>query len=276
MVKRIRDNRGLFFDQIAGLLGHTADEDFPEQFAGFITGWVPAFSVLLMEFRADSQPRVIHSEGAAEYDAELEKYLGGLYLLDPIYDMYRSCETRGVVHVSAEQLETQERMRVYSSYFRHLGASNEVGSLHQISPDVCVHLSILIEDDHQDQTERVIAIMTDMEKLTTSMFAQHYAGLTMTAEPDLTDRRTLHLQVSETLERFGCDRLTERETEVAQCLLRGHSAKSMARLLDLSPGTISIHRSNVYRKMNVGSQAELSSLFLEQLLGSSSTVSARA
>lgn len=275
MVKRIRENRGLFFDRIAELLDHVADGRFPERFARFMTEWVPAFSVLLMEFRADTQPRVIYAHGTANYDSDLKKYLGGLYLLDPIYDLYRSSSTRGVVHVSAEQLETQKRMRVYSSYFRHLGARNEVGSLHQISPEVCVHLSIFVEDDHQDQLDRVIAVMTDMEKLTTSLFSQHYAGVNVTAGDDLSDRKTLHLQVSDTLERFGCDHLTDREVEVAQCLLRGHSAKSMARLLDLSPGTISIHRSNVYRKMQVGSQAELSSLFLEQLLGAPATVAAK-
>ena len=276
MVKRIKDNRGLFFDQIAELLDRIDDAEFPKRFAKFVTQWIPAHSLGLIEFRTDVQPRVIYTYGTEDYDSDLKRYLSGIYLLDPIYNLYKLSDRRGVVHVSVEQLDLHERTRVYSSYFRQIGANNEVGSLHQINDEVCVHLSILIEDAHDDQLERVINVMTDLEKLTTSLFSKHFSSAKPASLPDLSDRRALHKQVSDTLDRFGEDHLTERESEIAQCLLRGHSAKSMARLLDLSPGTISIHRSNVYRKMNVGSQAELSSLFLEQLMGPSAPVTAKA
>ncbi len=48
-------------------------------------------------------------------------------------------------------------------------------------------------------------------------------------------------------------------------MLRGHSSKSAARRLDISPDTERVHRRNIYDKLGVSSQAELCSLFFEAL-----------
>ena len=63
----------------------------------------------------------------------------------------------------------------------------------------------------------------------------------------------------------GAELLTERERQVAVALLRGHSAKSVARLLAIAPGTVTVHRKNLYNKLGIRSQAELFSRFIEAL-----------
>ncbi|MFV2032033.1 MAG: LuxR C-terminal-related transcriptional regulator, partial [Gammaproteobacteria bacterium] len=59
------------------------------------------------------------------------------------------------------------------------------------------------------------------------------------------------------LERFGEEALTPRERDVAVCILKGHSSKSTARIIEVSPETVKIHRKNIYRKLNVSSQSDL-------------------
>ena len=125
----------------------------------------------------------------------------------------------------------------------------------------------MFDGDAADQMERVVTVMQDIENLCTTLFKLHYGSVYEPEESEFAPRRELHVQEVDSMSQFGEKVLTERERIVAQNLLRGHSAKSMARLLDISPGTISIHRSNVYKKMEVSSQAELSSLFLQQLMG---------
>ena len=51
--------------------------------------------------------------------------------------------------------------------------------------------------------------------------------------------------------------LTEKEKEVAECLLGGLSLKEIAAKLYVSENTVKTHRSNVYRKMEVSSREEL-------------------
>jgi DNA-binding CsgD family transcriptional regulator len=61
---------------------------------------------------------------------------------------------------------------------------------------------------------------------------------------------------------FGADILTEREREVIQLILRGHSSESIGFNLGISLGTVKTHRKNAYAKLGISSQSELLSLFL--------------
>lgn len=54
--------------------------------------------------------------------------------------------------------------------------------------------------------------------------------------------------------------LTSREIDVARCILQGKSAKLTAIRLCIAEGTVRIHRKGIYRKLNIGSVAELFAL----------------
>ena len=71
-----------------------------------------------------------------------------------------------------------------------------------------------------------------------------------------------HLQVQCTLNNFASSLLTKRERDVLLYLLRGYSSALTAEKLNTSDGTVKIHRKNIYRKLDIGSQAELFSLFI--------------
>ena len=62
---------------------------------------------------------------------------------------------------------------------------------------------------------------------------------------------------------FGESVLTDREREVTQLILRGHSSESIGFNLDISLGTVKTHRRNAYAKLEISSQSELLSLFLK-------------
>jgi len=66
---------------------------------------------------------------------------------------------------------------------------------------------------------------------------------------------------------FGRHRLTQRESEVVTMVLRGHSSEAIGAALKIAPGTVKIHRKNIYAKLGIGSQAELFSMFLSSLSG---------
>lgn len=51
-------------------------------------------------------------------------------------------------------------------------------------------------------------------------------------------------------------KLTSREIEVLALMVEGNSSKSIARILELSPRTVEIHRGNTFRKINARSVAD--------------------
>ena len=64
---------------------------------------------------------------------------------------------------------------------------------------------------------------------------------------------------------FGSDVLTDREMEVVQLILVGHTSGSISLQLGVSISTVKSHRRNIYGKLEISSQAELFSLFLLHL-----------
>jgi len=65
----------------------------------------------------------------------------------------------------------------------------------------------------------------------------------------------------ELLKRFS--RLTPRENKVLECVLRGHLNKQIAWELDISERSVKRHRTNLMRKLNVTSVAELVTCAIE-------------
>ena len=71
-----------------------------------------------------------------------------------------------------------------------------------------------------------------------------------------------HSQVVLAFDQFGRSRLTSREVEVLQCMLKGHSIKSLADHFHIIVDTVKHHRKNIYTKLGIRSQGELFDLFL--------------
>ncbi|MGH1539702.1 MAG: helix-turn-helix transcriptional regulator [Arenicella sp.] len=64
---------------------------------------------------------------------------------------------------------------------------------------------------------------------------------------------------------FG-DKLTETQQKVVKLILRGHSNASVAINLSITEGTTKNHRYNIYKRLNITSQAELFKIFIDHLL----------
>ena len=79
-------------------------------------------------------------------------------------------------------------------------------------------------------------------------------GLSLTARQEEYVRLDTIVTRAQAYEIVG---LTEKEKEVAECLLEGLSLKEIAAKLFVSENTVKTHRSNVYRKMEVSSREEL-------------------
>jgi len=76
----------------------------------------------------------------------------------------------------------------------------------------------------------------------------------------------LHRSVELAFLNFGEGILTPRERQVVEFTLKGHSAEAAGKILEISPGTVRIHRRNVYSKLRIRSQGELFSKFIDALV----------
>jgi DNA-binding CsgD family transcriptional regulator len=76
-----------------------------------------------------------------------------------------------------------------------------------------------------------------------------------------TPQESLEVHFEKFLGDTGGDQLSRREQQVAFLILKGHSAKSAARELDITVNTIREYRKRLYMKLNISSHGELFSMF---------------
>ena len=75
----------------------------------------------------------------------------------------------------------------------------------------------------------------------------------------------VHARLTACFANFGQSKLTKRERQISQLLLRGHSLKSVAKELKIAPGTVMVHKRNLFAKLEISSQYELFSMFIDDL-----------
>ncbi|MEZ5832492.1 MAG: helix-turn-helix transcriptional regulator [Dongiaceae bacterium] len=189
------------------------------------------------------------------------KYHDGPYLLDPFYNRFLAGEADGCYRLAELAPEGFLRSEYFASYYHLLEFSDELGLLASLGPDDCAHLSITRRRGRPRFNRRDHDWLAAAAPLVRD--AVRRMNETQHAAP--TDRTAVHDSLRRAYRHFGSSLLTERERDVVHLLLRGNSAKAIARALQISPETARNHLKRVYPKLGVASQAELFALFFKAL-----------
>ena len=217
----------------------------------------------LLAFHNDAAPDILHHtldrEEARHY---LDRYIAGPYLLDPLYSLaLRQCEPT----VCRYREETPDRFRSSEYYRQYCDRTHLLDEMDFIIPV-------------NEQSALVLVVGKRTQKFTRAELRRlkTIAGLVYAAMQKVWDcfeqRHTggagdgdVHTRLTRTFDEFGADVLTLREREISKLLLRGHSSKSIARELGIAPGTVMVHKRNLFAKLGITSQYALFSLFIEEL-----------
>ncbi|MGI9483603.1 MAG: helix-turn-helix transcriptional regulator [Hyphomicrobiales bacterium] len=252
-------------DDVAALCLVSREKPFFSELASLLRRYLPVRHVSIFEFRKNLQPQVLYAEGTG-FDQDLRKYLNGLYLLDPFYSMFEHDNELGVHYVNLENLESSDAEDTFKLYWRRLSGNGELAGLYEIEPGRCMHVSVMLQTETAEEAANALAFAKGLEQMFLTLFKLHFRTGQNEARNDEAARRELHVRVSKVLDEFGANMLTGREQEVVKLLLKGNSAKSIANILGITPGTASIHRSNIYEKFGVSGQGDLFSIFLSKLV----------
>ena len=206
----------------------------------------------------DAPPSAPYYGGAQEPSPA---YHDGPYLLDPFYNHFLSGTTEGCFRLNDLAPEGFLRSEYFSSYYRHLELSDELGLLTALDPGSVAHVSITRRRGRPRFTRRDY----DWLAATAPLAREMVRRMNEVQSPAAKDRSALHDSLRRAYRHFGASVLTERERDVVHLLLQGNSAKAIARGLTISPETARNHMKRIYPKLGVASQAELFALFFRAL-----------
>ncbi len=201
-----------------------------------------------------------------EVDEELGKstldvFVKGPFLLDPYYLAATAEERFGVFRLRDLSPTGFKDSEYYKAWYRNCGYQDECGFVIPTSGDGFVNIALGKTASRATFTKRELQILADIYPAVETLCRQHWS------ERGSDDSGiNLRAQLHNALESFGSSLLTERETQVINLVLHGHSTKTVAEKLSISMETVKLHRKHAYAKLEVSSQAELFYLFLDSLM----------
>ena len=274
--QRSESNAAAWYRELGGLVEDPVCEDLPERLVRALGHLVPFEMAAVFVYRGRSRPLVIYDNfDPGEAKMGITTYIENTYVLNPFYQASLRGLPDGVYRIRDLAPDDFYTSGTHNAYRVQPRATEEIGYVTEhwpvgleeidvsltLEPKVVAELSIyraLSKRGFDDgELARVSAAMPLIRALLRKYWREFGSAGSRATPPDS--------RVDDAFANFGTAVLTNRECEVAQLILRGHSSESICFNLGISLGTVKTHRKNAYAKLEISSQSELLSLFLRSL-----------
>lgn len=247
----------------AKLVGASECDAIAEHLVSFVCSTVSNNGTSLLVFHSDAPPEVLHHSLAPSRARHyLDRYLAGPYLLDPLYQMALRSDKPTLCRFRDTQPDRFHSSEYYRQYVERTHLVDEMDFLLGVSATST--LVVVCGRTEKRFTRQELSRLRLVEPIVRSAMQRAWDSRDRGGVHDDRDRG-IHQRLTECFENFGEDALTQREKEITQLLLRGHSSKSIARELGIAPGTVMVHKRNLFAKLGITSQYELFSSFIDAL-----------
>ncbi|MEO0399542.1 MAG: LuxR C-terminal-related transcriptional regulator [Pseudomonadota bacterium] len=256
-----------WYERLSNILGGATSTAATLALCDELVAQLKIDSVLLMRFPKDAGPQLLY--GQHEHRRRLNKiddYFQGNYAVDPFYLNLETCREAGVLGLSDVIEENFDSSEYYRAHYKSSGLVDEMCfcCTDGQSGHVVLSLSRAVGKLHFNDAEleaarRIAPLMRGLMRSTWHTLAEANAE----KRQPLQIQEELHRHLENARVNFGRSILTRREYDVLQLLLRGNSVELIGKKLDISVGTIKVHRKHIYSKLQIRSQSEIFSLFLD-------------
>jgi DNA-binding CsgD family transcriptional regulator len=254
------------FDALARFVGaqDLTDREVGGAFVDTMKSLISFDYSVIFAYRGTERPIDLYSTfDAADYEIFVSMYQDGPYLLDPFYSA-ATLPRPGVWRMKALAPDRFFASEYYRSYYVQTGLAEEVGFFVPAGDGVTVVLSLMRREGSGAFRDGEYALMRKSEPLVAAMVRQAWGRLG--PRFDLSRRGHNQRGSAGTKARARIsDKLTQRESDIIELVLQGHSSESIGLRLGVATGTVKVHRRNIYRKLGISSQAQLMSLYLGRM-----------
>jgi DNA-binding CsgD family transcriptional regulator len=244
---------GSFTDLVLAI----AKPDFPSRLLSAAGALVEHDAAALMILHPVAPPVVLVDRlRPAERSYLYGDYLSGVYTLSPFYRLARTLKETRVARIA----EIAPRGFAHSEYFRRyfalIGVADMLGILIPASDSETVFMSFSRSIGRRRFTAAEARRLNAVKDILTAAVTRH----TELAGPLAS--RHIAAAASVAQHRATTSGLTQREAQVVNLMLEGHSSRAIGEVLRISGETVRVHRRHIYEKLGVSSQAELFRWFL--------------
>ncbi len=260
--------------ELGALIEALDGADFPERLVRALTQLVPFDLAAVFVYRGRSRPlNLFDNFELVDAKKGISVYVENTYVLNPFYQACQKGLVDGVYRIRDLAPDAFFESEYYKSHRILRRRTEEIGYITEDWPkdleeiDIAIHLdsdvigeislyrAIRDRGFADDELARLSMATPLIAALLKRYWSRFGASKFQTQPPDS--------RIDRIFASFGKSVLSDREREVTQLILRGHSSASICSNLDISLGTVKTHRKNAYAKLRISSQSELLSLFLK-------------
>jgi DNA-binding CsgD family transcriptional regulator len=252
---------------MAAIVASLDSPTLPHALSELLRHSAPFTYAVIFGYHGANRPISLHDDFPADKrKVFVSDYQAGPYLLDPLYLAAVRPVPPGLYRLRDVAPDRFYQGEYYRNYYAQTGLAEEIGYFVDLPGHAVLVLSLMRTE--RPFSQREFAALSALVPVVASVAQRQWAGLHRQFDHDTgpADQGRQRKRVAYDISRFGEGILTSREREVAEFTLKGHSAESAGQNLGISPGTVRIHRRNIYSKLRINSQGELFSCFLDTLL----------
>jgi len=259
------ENSAKTLDVVLELFSAIDQPEFSNCLLRLINSLVPVDHVIFLIFREKGTPILLHDQISDEEKSSFYNiYMKGGYLLSPYYKNFLNKCDSGAYALKSIAPEGFFGSEYYERYYLRPFVGDEVGLLIHLSEDAAVFLGLTKLSENGDFLKEESQRLKNFLPLIEAVVKMHWGKLASDTTIDKVSK-TLHEQFQLSLRNFGRSILTDREYDVVYLMLQGHSSKSAAREINISPETERGYRKQIYAKLSINSLAEVYSMFFSAI-----------
>jgi DNA-binding CsgD family transcriptional regulator len=251
---------------VADVMLALGTDRLPAQLAAMLRAIAPISYVVAFGYRGASRPLALFDDFPADrWQVFVGEYQEGPYLLDPFYLACGKEDAEGLFRIKDLAPDRFYQGEYFRNYYVQTGLAEEIAYFIRLAGDVTVVLSLMRAE--RPFSGREFRALHSVSLVVEAAIRQHWADLQhrFSQGPNAPKMQHTSGDLSRAFANFGLSVLTPREREVVEYTLKGHSAEATGLIMGIAPGTVRIHRRNIYVKLGISSQGELFARFIAAL-----------
>ncbi len=243
--------------------------EMPRCLAALLRQLAPFSYTVMFGYRGAARPIDLYDDfPVAKRQVFVTDYQAGPYLLDPFYLGAVQPVAAGLYRLRDLAPDRFYQGEYFRNYYVKTGLAEEIGFFVELPGGAVAVVSLMRAE--RPFSQREFRALDGAFPLVAAAARRQWSDLAgrFGETPGGVDSDAVPGRVAHAFGRFGDGVLTPRERQVAEFTLKGHSAEAVGQLLGISPGTVRIHRRNIYAKLRINSQGELFTRFIGVLVGS--------
>ena len=215
-------------------------------------------------YHRDLPPRVLYHEIPEEHVvSQIDQYLDGPYREDPFYQASMNQPRAKIYRLSRVTTGKLRDSDYYKHYYADTGTADEAIYLAKLGGGNVINLSMMRLPQHGEFSEKEYESLYLLAEPVSELLKSHSDhgnfAVTNLLQPGIDH------QIDTAFRTFGQSILSPREKDVLELMLRGYGTDTSAERLTIAVETVRRHRKSIYRKLDVNSQTDLFSLFINAM-----------